>query len=281
MKTLQQSWGKTLSKVFQNAADEITISSPYISNVGADFLLDNISSKFKNKGNVKFLTDLSAKNIYQNSTNPKSVKLLVGQIKHIQIYHLPRLHAKAYISDKDEAIITSGNLTAGGLYRNFEYGLFLSDSNIISQINNDLIGFGKLGALISIKELDDFCLISDEIKAIYKKKENTVKKEIEEELRQVLYKADSELIQAKLDGKPIHYVFERSILYILKKYGALETAMIHSHIETIHPDLCGNVDRIINGVHFGKKWKHAVRTAQQNLKKKDLIELSNGLWHLK
>ncbi|MGB9178477.1 MAG: hypothetical protein WCB68_04450, partial [Pyrinomonadaceae bacterium] len=54
---------------------------------------------------------------------------------------------------------------------------------------------------------------------------------------------------------------------------------LHNMIEVIHPDLCDNsIDRVIDGKRFGKKWKHAVRTAQQNLKKKGLIILDSGRW---
>jgi hypothetical protein len=52
-------------------------------------------------------------------------------------------------------------------------------------------------------------------------------------------------------------------------------------IENIHPDLCDNtVDRVIDGKRFGKKWKHAVRTAQQQLKREGLVALSGGRWLL-
>jgi hypothetical protein len=59
----------------------------------------------------------------------------------------------------------------------------------------------------------------------------------------------------------------------------LMTVTLHDLIEQIHPDLCDNsVDRIIDGKRFGKKWKHAVRTAQQQLKRKGLVTIENGAW---
>jgi hypothetical protein len=46
--------------------------------------------------------------------------------------------------------------------------------------------------------------------------------------------------------------------------------------------LCDDeVDRVIDGRHFGKKWKHAVRTAQQHLRRKGLIALEGELWRLR
>jgi len=40
------------------------------------------------------------------------------------------------------------------------------------------------------------------------------------------------------------------------------------------------VDRIIGDVHFGKKWKHYVRNAQQYLKRHGEIEFDGERWHL-
>lgn len=277
--TLQRGWNKNLINIFQTVQTELTISSPYISNVGAEFLLTNVSNNFKENGVLKFLTDLSPRNIYQGSTEPKSFKLLSNSIKSIQLFHLPRLHAKVYISDGREAIITSGNLTAGGIYNNFEYGIFSNHIQKIAIIKNDLLDYANLGAIINSNDIDNYCKISEEIKKIYKEKEKSTNIILEKQFKNALAKANDELIRATLSGGALHSVFERTIIYLLKKNGPLPTTVLHNLIEEMHPDLCdNNVDRIINEIHFGKKWKHAVRTAQQQLKKKNLIILEHGLW---
>ena len=122
---------------------------------------------------MKFVTDLSPRNIYQGSTDPKSFKLLFKSINAIQIFHLPRLHAKVYISDDKTAIITSGNLTAGGIYNNFEYGILFNEIKTVSIIKNDLINYGNLGASINLNEIENYCEISDEIKELYRQKEKS------------------------------------------------------------------------------------------------------------
>jgi hypothetical protein len=59
----------------------------------------------------------------------------------------------------------------------------------------------------------------------------------------------------------------------------MTTEDIHPLIKAIHPDLCDDsVDRVIDGKRFGKKWKHAVRTAQQQLKKRGVVRYDDGLW---
>ena len=281
IETLQRGWNKNLNDVFQSVQAELTISSPYISDVGTEFLLNNVSKKFKENGVLNFVTDLSPRNIYQGSTDPKSFQLLFNSLNSIQIFHLPRLHAKVYISDSDKAIVTSGNLTAGGIYNNFEYGVFINQSSKVSKIKNDLLSYANLGAVINSDEIDNYCRISEEIKKLYKQREKSSKGEIEIKFKRAINKANDELVRARLSGGALHSVFERTILYLLQNNGPLPTITIHILIEEIHPDLCDNsVDRVIDGVNFGKKWKHAARTAQQHLKKKGLAIYENGLWRV-
>ena len=278
MKTLQKGWHHSLNEVFQSVDKELVVSSPYISNVGAKFLIDNTSNYFKENGILKFVSDLSPKNIYQGSTDPNSFKLLFDTINSVQLFHLPRLHAKVYVSDNNKAIITSGNLTAGGLYNNFEYGIFTDDESNINFIKSDLLNYGNLGAAINFEEIKSYCSISEEIKILYQQKERSSKAEFENRFKIAIEKADTELIKAKIGSGALHSVFEKTIFYLLQKNSSLPTSSINQQIAEIHPDLCDDVDRIINGIHFGKKWKHAVRTAQQNLKKKGFIDLENGNW---
>jgi hypothetical protein len=52
-------------------------------------------------------------------------------------------------------------------------------------------------------------------------------------------------------------------------------------VQQIHPDLCDDsIDRVIDGMNFGKKWKHHVRSAQQALKREGVVLFDNGTWRL-
>lgn len=56
---------------------------------------------------------------------------------------------------------------------------------------------------------------------------------------------------------------------------------LHPLIQRLQPDLCDDsIDRVIEGVHFGKKWKHHVRSAQQFLKRQGRIRYDGARWHL-
>jgi len=149
-------------------------------------------------------------------------------------------------------------------------------------IKIDLLSYANLGASINSAEIDAYCDVSAELKEQYKQKETSLKKkEFTDKFRRALNKANDELIKIRLAEGSLHSVFAKTIAYLLQKSGPLPTPTIHDLIQEIHPDLCDDsVDRVINGARFGKKWKHAVRTAQQQLKKKGLVELTNGKWRL-
>lgn len=50
-------------------------------------------------------------------------------------YH--QLHAKIFIFDKKKSVVTSGNLTTGGLLNNYEYGLLINDEELSHEISED------------------------------------------------------------------------------------------------------------------------------------------------
>lgn len=60
----------------------------------------------------------------------------------------------------------------------------------------------------------------------------------------------------------------------------MRTGELNPLIQQLIPDLCDDmIDRVIGGVHFGKKWKHFVRIAQQALKRDGIIVRSEtGHW---
>jgi len=256
--------------------NDFFISSPFVTQRGIDFIIKNLPSNIRENGNFTFLTNLSPTNIIQGSNNPKVFGSLKSEVKQLKIWHLPKLHAKVYISDKSKSIITSGNLTDGGLFSNFEYGTQINQEEITRKIFQDINQYCQLGSLIETDTLNSLIDISNQIGKKVSKKEDTVF----EEIKNLFESTQKELIRDRLNVGAVHNVFSKSILYVLENNPTgLKTESIHLEIKDIHPDLCDdNIDRIIDGKSFGKKWKHAVRTSQQHLKKNDLIVLENGKW---
>jgi len=281
VKLLSDNWEDSLSYVIESASRELVISSPFVTKDGVNFVLSNLQGGFAHQGNLTFVTNLSPLNLIQGSTDPHSLRELTNQLSSVDIFHLPRLHAKAYIADTGKAIITSGNLTHGGLRQNYEYGVLIEEAELVFEAYSDIIDYANLGAKIGTAELIQYCSAADEAKAAYRRQQTSIRQTAKLHFEQALQAANDELIRFQLAEGPIHTVFEKTIFYLLKKHRELSTEELHSLVKEIHPDLCDDtVDRVIDGRNFGKKWKHAVRTAQQQLRRKSVIRLVEGKWIL-
>jgi phosphatidylserine/phosphatidylglycerophosphate/cardiolipin synthase-like enzyme len=278
---LQKNWRHQLSSIIKEAKEEVFISSPYATIEGANFILNQVSDTVRQKGKFIFLSNLSPQNITQGSTDSRAFEVLRSNIANFSLWHLPNLHAKVYVSDKRKAIITSGNLTAGGLFNNFEYGVQIDSLENSTKVYDDIFSYSQLGSNIDKETLLTYISISQEIKETYKKQQASTKESVTKRFNELFRKAEDELVKERLNVGAVHNIFSKTILYILKKYGGMATEQLHLYVQQIHPDLCDDsIDRVIDGKHYGKKWKHYVRNSQQHLKSKGLIELANGTWNL-
>ena len=263
---LAKNWSSDFKDFLSAARKEIMISSPFINSRGVDFLLE-VGSK---DCAVTVLTNLSCNNVAKGVTDPGSVASIFNKFKGVRVSSVENLHAKVYIIDGTKAIVTSANLTNGGIYSNLEYGVLFNNVDIVQAIHNDLGQYFSLGNVF-----DEVFL--HEISKIQKNIERVAKKESRE------YNAINELLLENRvkEGRTINGIFSETIVYLLEKHGALSTSDLNGRIERMHPDICDDtVDRVINGQHFGKKWKHLVRGAQQSLKRQNKIILEEGLWKL-
>jgi hypothetical protein len=281
---LKGSWSGALSKLLHFAQTEIIISSPFVTHEGVHFVLEEVSPDFGAVGKLTFITNLAPANLIQGATDPKALYDLATRLPRTDLFHLPRLHAKAYISNTDIAIITSGNLTLGGLKQNYEYGVLLTDENAVSKVRKDILDYAQLGARISRAELQAYCTAIDEAKAAlatFQQQQTSISRAARQHFEGLLQTASDDLIRLRLAEGPMHTVFARTVLFLLEQHGPLSTEQLHILIEQIHPDLCDNtVDRVIDGRRYGKKWKHAVRSSQQHLKSKGLIVLRDDKWQI-
>lgn len=279
IRLLKGGWSTSLSELLGSADTEIVISSPFVSYDGARFVLDRVSPLFRENGSLIFVTNLSPANLVQGVTNPEALHNMVSELPGTQVYHLPRLHAKAYISDSKRAIVTSGNLTFSGLMQNYEYGVLISDVGVVSRVRDDIVDYAQLGARIEQKQLMTYCTAIEGARAAFRHQQASISHTAQQLFEKAFEAANDELIRLRLAEGPMHAVFSRTLLFLLEQHGPLTTEELHLFIEQIHPDLCDNaLDRVIDGKRYGKKWKHAVRTAQQHLKKKGAIVLERDKW---
>lgn len=275
---LFRNWRGQFADLIRSAKHELILCAPYISMTGAD-CIKSATQGVCRELRCLLLTDLSSKHIASGSTDPEAVKAIACTLPNAEIFHLPRLHAKVYIADRSRSVVTSGNLTAGGLISNFECGILIQDPAKSAVLGAQIEDYSRLGAKILEEQLIGCCAISRELKTLTA--DADVSRSYSAEVATKIEAIDEILLTRRLASGPVHGIFSETILYLLRRNGPMTTASLHEWIAQIHPDLCDNsIDRIIDGKRFGKKWKHAVRTAQQHLKKSGMIHLVGQEWKL-
>lgn len=110
-------------------------------------------------------------NYINGASDISALKLLCES--RAKIYNYQSLHAKVYMFDNKEAIITSGNLTYSGLNKNFEYGINTDEEVVINSIITDynelknsdscsLLSNSQINSIIKlIEEYKKYKIISD------------------------------------------------------------------------------------------------------------------------
>ena len=115
---LQRDWSKNLAHLLASAERELLICSPYITSDGIRFVEECSRAELRRHGKCTVVTNLAPTNVVQGVTDPRALQRLSRSISNIALWHLPRLHAKVYVADAATAIVTSANLTLGGVRAN-------------------------------------------------------------------------------------------------------------------------------------------------------------------
>lgn len=269
-----------LLEVLIRSRDELFLASPYVKTNEMDWLLGHVSKRKIRLPRIRLMTDIRSENVLSGSLDLEALLLLFDHEPNAEIINLPRLHAKVYIADSSFALVTSANLTRPGLDSNYEYGVGFDNLNDVKLVRDDLETYSRLGGCVSREVVSTLKAAADEVRPEY----NAVKGEAVRKLRlkvgKALAVAENQFLQAHVGQRTAHSLFSDALLYCLSKRPA-STRDLHEQVRTLLPDLCDDSrDLVINGQHFGKKWKHTVRTSQVSLRRKGIIKLIGKEWHV-
>lgn len=278
---LRSPWSDVFEQLVDRAQSSFLACSPYIGRGPTDRIISRVSLKRNHEQfSIRVLTDLSRENIVAGSTDLSALLALVCSGSKVEIRFLPSLHAKTYIADEIQAVVTSANLTDNGLFRNIEYGVLFNDRSVVRQVRHDANQYASLGSPVDRAQLVILSTIVEEVRDIARIAQRRLNRRVKEEFNKRLARADIEILRTRAAGRTVHAIFAETILYLLRS-GPLATVNMHRQMQLIHPDLCDDtLDRIIDGQHFGKRWKHDVRSAQVYLRRGGRIRLVDRRWHL-
>jgi len=243
-------------------SQEQLLASPFIKANIAKMILDNKPAKAE----ISLLTSYKLTNFYRKSSDLSALKYFID--KKIEVRNFPTLHAKTYIFDSERAIITSANLTLGGLQNNYECGILIHDSNTVKRLKSDFLTiFG---------DKDKVSIVTDEIISTTEGILSKVPKE-----KRIKFEKSEKDLFPKADDEPEDDLYEGGVATIANTLSGwhLDTFKVVSRIP-------GNIFKI-DQVYAYKEQLHVlhpknhrieakIRQQLQELRDLGLIEFIGG-----
>lgn len=270
---------------FADFRQSVTVScllcSPYITQGPVRALVQSLQERQMEKSvQVRVLTDISPANLLQGATDIDALLHLHEHLRHVEVIYLPRVHAKVFVADQTLAIVGSANFTDGGSYRNREYGLRVREATLIAQISADMTRYASLGSAATEPQLRLLQQQVAPLREAYGEAQKALRQTLPKPAAKRQQALEDDLIRLRVQGRSVNAVFSKTLLYILSD-GPMATPRLNAQVQQMNPDLCDDaIDRVIDGTHYGKKWKHQVRGAQVSLARQGRIvyDKATGLW---
>jgi len=139
--------------------NNIKLCAPFVKQ---DIISDIYSHK-NEKCSLSVVTNINLMSFLKKSSDVNALNMILKN--NDTVYNFQRLHAKFYIFDDTHSIITSANLTSSGLKRNYEYGVFIDDITLVSEICKDYMHMCQSEACgkLKIEHTDQIQSIIDSI----------------------------------------------------------------------------------------------------------------------
>jgi|WetSurMetagenome_2_1015567.scaffolds.fasta_scaffold335735_1 HKD family nuclease len=188
IKVIKSPWEKTFLQLLKEAKKNIYLASPFIKLQTASLITQNI-----NRGiDFRYINSFKLAHFHIGASDLEALRMLNQKSCHQKNVH--NLHAKLLIFDT-AAIITSGNLTPGGLKNNWEYGVLIRDE-MVEEIRHDYLTLFDNPKYPEIT-LDIIEKAKDILLSVPKDKKKTIKVTEKALFEEIL---NDENIEEKFDG---------------------------------------------------------------------------------
>lgn len=231
MRVLINPWKTEFLELVSSSKKSIKITSPFVKN--------NICKEMLNVKNqstkVYLITSFKMMSVYAGALDLNALENLLENNGIIRSY--PKLHSKIYLFDNERAIITSGNLTSGGMENNFEYGIYINDREIVNIISNDFnfLMKNESTGIITKKKLEEVKHILKNLRksGVQNQLINSFDKENPEEALDIIDNS-IEPIKKSLSGWKLE-VFKCLNLIPTDRFSLNDINKFENHLQNIYP----------------------------------------------
>lgn len=228
--TIVTPWEDKFYRMVAECESTLRITSPFIKSNVVSKLFEHI----KQDVHIDVVTSCKLMNFYRRATDIEALSYIIN--KGGSLLNLQNLHSKVYIFDENKAIITSSNLTTGGLKNNYEYGIEISEHDLVKDItkdfddlrNDERTGKVELSELNKIKEIID--ALPKESKIVIPKVKND-----EDEKDVEIFTGDIKVVESKLTGW-VKDVFVCLLEIPNEVFSLNEIYSFEKKLSTLHPE---------------------------------------------
>lgn len=122
---IDKNWQSEFTKVDLKNQGRLRVVSPFIKLPAAKTLI--VAS---NPSDLEVITRYNLEDFYKDVSDIEALEYLLS--KGARIQGISKLHSKLYLYDNQRALVTSANLTGGGMRSNFEFGCGSNDGDFIT-----------------------------------------------------------------------------------------------------------------------------------------------------
>ncbi len=229
MEIITTPWKDRFLELIANSKRTIKITSPFVKKNICDEILD----AKQNNSSFELITSFKLMYLYSGSVDIDGIEKILrnkGIVKNFS-----QLHAKVYLFDDKEVIITSSNLTNGGLLHNFEYGIYSNDKHIVTKVVSDFDLLSKNEDIGSIK-LQDIDAVKVVLSKLPKYKKITIPEyKIETPENQLdIIEIDNSIITSSLSGWKLE-VFKCIQQIQSQIFTSDDINRFENHLKSIYP----------------------------------------------
>lgn len=123
---LHTPWDDELRSLCASVKHELRLCVPFVKRNALHWVLTALPAT----ASIRLISSLSIALFHQGYSDTAAFRDLLQRRGRLRAH--PYLHAKLYIFDDHAAVITSANLTAAGLKRNWEYGVLMREREMVS-----------------------------------------------------------------------------------------------------------------------------------------------------
>ena len=136
------------------AKNSVTIISPFITTFVVKSLVRSLPG---NELSIRVCSRFNSQTFNQRSSDFAALEILSkwNQLWDVTFFRLPRLHAKISLFD-GLCIISSANLTQGGLRTNYEFGLTLSNASAVSELSSEIEKIISASSQVQLHEIAEY-----------------------------------------------------------------------------------------------------------------------------